>query len=189
LLSYDDARESFIDYQKIELKDIEKLELGPASESSLGSALVSNLFGSSVNKTPLPSSQSSSAISSLLSSSSSSSQNSTNFMNNQAASKFHILRVYYRPSSAVLSNSNLNPSQSGSSLSNLNNDNNNNSPGGAYFHSFRSSNLRFFNNLVITTKSNDELTEALRGICHTIQSTASFFGFDIPFEEVNKMAK
>ena len=58
-----------------------------------------------------------------------------------------------------------------------------------YFHMFRSCNLRFFNNLVITTNSSEQLTEALRGICHTIQSTASHFNHNIEYEETNKLIK
>jgi hypothetical protein len=57
------------------------------------------------------------------------------------------------------------------------------------FHTFRSCNLRFFNNLVITTNSNEEMTEALRGICHTIQSTAAHFGYNIVYEETKKLIK
>ena len=89
-----------------------------------------------------------------------------------AQPRFHVIRLYYRITEES-NNQNTNSEQHGS----------------GYFHSFRSCNLRFFNNLVITTKSNEELTEALRGICHTIQSTAIYYGHNIPFEELNKLSK
>ena len=84
--------------------------------------------------------------------------------------RFHVIRLHYKVS-FNLADSNLLTDETG------------------YFHTFRSCNLRFFNNLVITTKSNDELTEALRGICHTIQSTATYFNTHINFEEANKLQK
>lgn len=98
----------------------------------------------------------------------------TFFKASSATSKFYILRLYYRNPDETSET----PSSSSSSSSSS-----------AYFHSFRSSNLRFFNNLVITTKSMDDLIEALRGICHTIRSTAMYFGYDIGFEESGKLTK
>lgn len=99
--------------------------------------------------------------------------------------RFYILRIYYKianaepkMTSSVSSHSIL---EAGSNLVK--------DMASSYFHTFRSCNLRFFNNLVITTKSSDELTESLRGICHTIQSTALHFKYDIEFEELNKMTK
>jgi hypothetical protein len=112
-----------------------------------------------------------------------------NFLSAQAASansKFHILRIYYKPTST---DSSLSMTNSANSTPVENFSPNSTNTAGLYFHSFRSSNLRFFNNMVITTKSTDELNEALRGICHTIQSTASFFGYNIPFEEVTRFSK
>ena len=102
----------------------------------------------------------------------------TLFFKNLSAPRFHVLRIHYRiPASSS--------TEAGPGL----NSNNSETSGSGYFHTFRSCNLRFFNNLVITTKSADEMTEALRGICHTIQSTALYFNFDIQFDEVAKMAK
>ena len=43
--------------------------------------------------------------------------------------------------------------------------------------------------MVITSKSNYELDDALRGICHTIQSTAMCFGHNIAFEELEKLTR
>ena len=155
-LSYDDTREAFVDYHKIELRDVVKIELGPCAEPS---NLVTNLLF----RTNIPSFTSAAAA-------------NPNYLAAQAASaKLHILRIYYRP--AATSESSTAAAESSPSSNS------------AYFHAFRSSNLRFFNNMVITTRSNDELNEALRGICHTIQSTASFFGHEIPFEEVGKFAR
>lgn len=121
LKSYEDTLESFLDYEKIELENIEKLELGPEPISEIG------FFKS----TP----------------------------------RFFIIRIYYRDKNDVLAEP----------LS--------------LFYSFRSSNLRFFNNLVLTTKSQEELTESLRGICQTIQSTLIFFGNNIQFDDANKLNK
>ncbi|RNA27462.1 phosphatidylinositide phosphatase SAC2 isoform X2, partial [Brachionus plicatilis] len=109
LSSYDDAVESFLDYEKIELENVEKIELGPEPVSDLA------FFKSTPHK--------------------------------------------HEPSTEPLS----------------------------LFYSFRSSNLRFFNNLVLTTKSQDEMIESLRGICQTIQSTLIFFGNHIQFDDVNKL--
>ena len=122
--SYNESTETFIDYQKTPLKDVEKIELAPETGSN------------------------------------------QLFFKSNAPPKFHVIRLHY-----MIPSSSLTESSSG------------------YFHTFRSCNLRFFNNLVITTKSNDELTEALRGLCHTIQSTASYFDIDIPFEEVAKVTR
>lgn len=113
--------ESFLDYEKIELENIEKLELGPEPVSELGF-----------------------------------------FKSNP---RFYIIRIYYKEKNDILSEP----------LS--------------LFYSFRSSNLRFFNNLVLTTKSQEELTESLRGICQTIQSTLIFFGNNIQFDDANKLNK
>lgn len=124
--SYDESNETFQDYQKINLKNVEKLELGPEPVSS----------------------------------------QQTFFKSSNLTSRFYVIRFYYR-----------------------NSDEQNETVDSGYFHTFRSCNLRFFNNLVITTKSMDELTESLRGICHTIQSTASYYGFDIEFEEANKLMR
>lgn len=96
------------------------------------------------------------------------------FFKTNTTPKFDIMRIYYKPSSQ---NEKLNANS---------NDNSNETE---YFHSFRSCNLRFFNNLVITTTTSDEMTEALRGICHTIQSTAQFFGYCIPFDESRKLSR
>ena len=89
------------------------------------------------------------------------------------------MRIYYKITETVI--------HSSASSSNLNESANNETS--SYFHSFRASNLKFFNNLVITAKTNEELAEVLRGICHTIQSTASFFGCNIGLEESNKLVK
>ena len=83
--------------------------------------------------------------------------------------KFHVLRIYYKIPTVQQGTPQETPS--------------------GYFHTFRSCNLRFFNNLVITMKSQDEQVEALRGICHTIQSTASYFNIEIEFEELAKLQK
>ncbi len=167
-----------MDYHKIDLKDVEKIELGPCSDSSSSSNIVTNLLF----RTNMPSFTSPLAA-------------NPNFLTAQAAaaaaaasanSKFHILRVYYKPTATEPSPSSASQSFA-ASVESFSPSTANSS--GLYFHAFRSSNLRFFNNMVITTKSTDELNEALRGICHTIQSTASFFGFNIPFEEVTKFSK
>jgi hypothetical protein len=99
------------------------------------------------------------------------------FKSSPASPRFHIMRIYYKTSSDELAESSLTTSVAATLSSS------------GYFHSFRSCNLRFFNNLVITTKAMDELSESLRGICHTIQSTASYFGFEIPFEENDKLTR
>jgi len=122
--NYDESNETFIDYQKIMLKDVEKLELSP--EFSKRSA-------------------------------------------NSSLPKFCVLRLFYK-----ITESNQDPNDPSCS---------------GYFHMFRSSNLRFFNNLVITTNSSEQLTEALRGICHTIQSTANHFNFNINFEETSRLIR
>lgn len=126
--NYDDSNETFIDYQKILLKDVEKLELAPESNKFF------------------------------------------KFSNTQTT-KFYALRLYYKI------------------LEHTGDDVSINEPETGYFHTFRSCNLRFFNNLVITTNSNDQLTESLRGICHTIQSTASHFNHEILYEETVKLTK
>lgn len=109
----------------------------------------------------------------------------TFFKASSATPKFYILRLYYRSPEPDMSDN----SSSSSSVSSTSSPSSSSSSSSAYFHSFRSSNLRFFNNLVITTKSMDDLIEALRGICHTIKSTASYFGYDIGFEENAKLTK
>jgi hypothetical protein len=53
-----------------------------------------------------------------------------------------------------------------------------------FFHSFKSSSYRFFNNLVITIRSPDEETESLKGVGQTLQLIASFFNHDIQYEEI-----
>jgi hypothetical protein len=136
---------------------------------------------------------------------------------NQNDSKFSIIRIYYRLDDNSLSNSSTtttssiisstistlsdigslitSPSNSqqtastsfNSSISSASSPTSPNKSG--YFHSFRSCNLRFFNSLVITTNINDELTEALRCICNSIQSTASHFNVNIPFEEVPRYVR
>ncbi|CAF0855686.1 unnamed protein product, partial [Brachionus calyciflorus] len=82
----------------------------------------------------------------------------------KATPRFHVLRIYYKDSDSKAEPYSL-------------------------FHSFRSCNLRFFNNLVLTTNSNEELTESLRGICQTIQSTAEHFQYKIEFSDVSKLAR
>lgn len=89
------------------------------------------------------------------------------FSKSNSQPKFYVLRLYYR----------------------MPNESDDTADTSGYFHTFRSSNLRFFNNLVITTNDSDQLTESLRGICHTIQSTALHFNCEIIFEETNKLVK
>jgi len=89
--------------------------------------------------------------------------------------RFEIMRIYYKTKEGVIEND-YDSSPTSSSLT-------------ENFHTFRSCNLRFFNNLVITTNSNEEMTEALRGICHTIQSTAAHFGYSIIYEETKKLIR
>ena len=133
IFSYDDTNETFSDYQKIDLKNIEKLELGPEPTTN-------------------------------------------QFFKSNTLPRFDIMRIYYK-------------TKEGSAVQPETNDNESSSSQTENFHTFRSCNLRFFNNLVITTNSNDEMTEALRGICHTIQSTAAHFGYNIAYEETKKLLK
>jgi len=93
--------------------------------------------------------------------------------------RFYVLRLYYKIPIENGAVSETEPSQNEANEEKQN----------GYFHMFRSCNLRFFNNLVITTNSSEQLTEALRGICHTIQSTASHFNHNIEYEETNKLIK
>ena len=132
--NYDETQETFIDYQKIMLKDVKRLEVSP------------------------------------------------DYHKKQI--KFYVLRLYYRI-----------PVENGGGVGGGEADENglkeetNDDYQNGYFHTFRSCNLRFFNNLVITTNSSEQLTEALRGICHTIQSTASHFNCSIVYEETNRLIK
>jgi len=95
----------------------------------------------------------------------------------QNSARFFVIRLHYRITETIFENK-VSINQSEQTIST-----------NGYFHTFRSCNLKFFNNLVITTKSSDELVEVLNGICHTIVSTSNFFGYNIAFEETNKLLK
>lgn len=58
-----------------------------------------------------------------------------------------------------------------------------------YFHSFKSSCFRFFNNLVITMKSVVEESESLKGIAQTLKYTSMHFNHDIPLEEDKRLSR
>ncbi|XP_031350029.1 phosphatidylinositide phosphatase SAC2 isoform X1 [Photinus pyralis] len=59
-----------------------------------------------------------------------------------------------------------------------------------YYHMFRSTNLRFFNNMAIAIKSEEEGIESLKSICEAFQISVDIAGLQpIPFKQGHKLDK
>ncbi|KAF5298153.1 hypothetical protein FQA39_LY02577 [Lamprigera yunnana] len=59
-----------------------------------------------------------------------------------------------------------------------------------YHHMFRSTNLRFFNNMAITLKNEEEGVESLKAICEAFQISMDIAGLPcVPFKQAQKLEK